>query len=91
MLGGTYRAGEAVQRILTKPETGAVMKANVGDLLVVPGRQSRIGLVIRVVGQDGAPPYVIRWQRDGHIAMVTPGQYARILPPAHGVLAGQSG
>jgi Domain of unknown function (DUF1918) len=58
------------------------MKANVGDLLVVPGRESRIGLVIRVLGPDGAPPYIIKWQRDGHIAMVTPGQYARILPPA---------
>jgi Domain of unknown function (DUF1918) len=58
------------------------MKANVGDLLVVPGPEYRTGVVVRVVGQDGAPPYVIRWQRDGHIAMVTPGQYARILPPA---------
>jgi hypothetical protein len=58
------------------------MKANVGDLLVVPGRESRTGLVIRVLGPDGAPPYVIKWLRDGHIAMVTPGQYARILPPA---------
>jgi hypothetical protein len=56
------------------------MKAKVGDLLVVPGTESRIGLVIRVIGQDGAPPYVIKWQSDGHIAMVTPGQYARIVP-----------
>ncbi len=48
-----------------------------------PAGNSRTGLVIRVLGQDGAPPYVIKWLRDGHIAMVTPGQYARILPPAH--------
>jgi len=26
-----------------------------------------------VVGKDGAPPYVIKWLSDGHIAMVTPG------------------
>ncbi len=61
------------------------MRANVGDLLVVPGMESRIGLVIRVLGQDGGPPYVIKWQSDGHIAMVTPGEYSRIVP------AGQHG
>jgi hypothetical protein len=64
------------------------MRANVGDLLVVPGRERRIGLVIRVLGRDGAPPYVVRWQGDGHIAMVTPGPYARILPPSEGTPTG---
>ena len=58
------------------------MRATVGDLLVVPGLESRTGVIIRVLGQDGAPPYVIKWQSDGHIAMVTPGPYARIVPPA---------
>jgi hypothetical protein len=57
-----------------------VMRANVGDMLVVPGRESRVGQVIRVVGPDGAPPYVVKWLSDGHIAMVTPSQYARIVP-----------
>ncbi|HTT53478.1 MAG TPA: DUF1918 domain-containing protein [Streptosporangiaceae bacterium] len=56
------------------------MRANVGDFLVVPGSENRIGLVIRVLGQDGTPPYVIKWQSDGHIAMVTPSPYARIAP-----------
>ncbi|HEY2127238.1 MAG TPA: DUF1918 domain-containing protein [Streptosporangiaceae bacterium] len=56
------------------------MRAKVGDLLVVPGSESRSGRVIRVLGQDGAPPYVIKWQKDGHIAMVTPGPYSRIVP-----------
>lgn len=56
------------------------MRANVGDLLVVPGPEIRTGLVIRVLGPDGTPPYVIKWQSDGHIAMVTPGEYSRIVP-----------
>jgi hypothetical protein len=56
------------------------MRAKVGDLLVVPGPETRTGLVIRVLGPDGAPPYVIKWQSDGHIAMVTPGEYSRIVP-----------
>ena len=51
-----------------------------GDTLVVPGPESRTGLVIRVLGPDGAPPYVIKWQSEGHIAMVTPGEYSRIVP-----------
>lgn len=56
------------------------MRAKVGDTLVVPGPENRAGLVIRVLGPDGGPPYVIKWQSDGHIAMVTPGEYARIVP-----------
>jgi len=56
------------------------MRANVGDWLVVPGPEIRKGLVIRVLGPDGAPPYVIKWQSGGHIAMVTPGEYSRIVP-----------
>jgi hypothetical protein len=30
------------------------MRANIGDVLVVAGSASRIGLIIAVVGQDGA-------------------------------------
>ena len=61
------------------------MRAKVGDLLVVSGSESRTGRVIRVLGPDGAPPYVIKWLSDGHIAMVTPSPYSRIVP------AGQQG
>jgi len=56
------------------------MRASVGDVLVLPGAESRTGLVIGVVGKNGAPPYVIKWLNDGHIAMVTPDPYARIVP-----------
>jgi Domain of unknown function (DUF1918) len=80
---------------LAEAGIGAVMRANVGDLLILPGRESRVGQVIRVVGQDGAPPYVVKWQSDGHIAMVTPSQYARIVPASHraspGLTAGSAG
>ena len=41
-------------------------------------------LIIGVVGQDGAPPYVIKWLSDGHIAMVTPDPYSRIVPASDG-------
>ena len=53
------------------------MRAQVGDRLVIPGSPGRGGLVV------GAPPYVIKWHRDGHIAMVFPDEYARIVPAGH--------
>ena len=58
------------------------MKAHVGDRLVLAGGPDRYGVVIGVLGQHGAPPYVIRW-RSGHVAMVLPDQYARIVPGGH--------
>ena len=60
------------------------MRAQIGDVLVVGGSESRTGLIIGVVGQDGTPPYVIRWLSDGHIAMVTPDPYSRIVPSSDG-------
>jgi hypothetical protein len=33
-----------------------------------------------VLGPDGQPPYIVRWLRGGHISMVVPDQYARIIP-----------
>lgn len=58
---------------------GSVMRARVGDTLVVPGSQTRTGVILRVVGQNGAPPYVVKWLAGDHIAMVTPDQYSRIV------------
>jgi hypothetical protein len=60
------------------------MRANIGDVLVVAGSESRTGLIIDVIGHDGAPPYVVKWRSDGHIAMVTPDAYSRIVPSSDG-------
>ena len=54
------------------------MRAQVGDRLVVGA--DRIGIVVAVPAKDGSPPYIIKWQKDGHIAMVLPDQYSRIIP-----------
>ena len=59
------------------------MKAHVGDRLVLAGGPDRYGVVIGVLGKDGAPPYIIRWRSNGHVAMVLPDQYARIVPAGH--------
>lgn len=58
------------------------MFARVGDQLIVEGDATRAGLIIGVPHEDGSPPYIVRWLTNGHIAMVSPGQFARIVPPA---------
>ena len=68
------------------------MRAHVGDQLVVG--EDRIGRVVGVPAADGAPPYIIKWLKDGHIAMVFPDQYARVIPawePAGGGGSGSKG
>ncbi len=55
------------------------MKARVGDKLVVEGDSERTALIIALPHEDGTPPYVVKWLKDGHISMVFPSQYSRIL------------
>jgi Domain of unknown function (DUF1918) len=44
------------------------MQANAGDELVIKGRhvgdEAREGVIIEVHGDDGAPPYLVRWEDD---------------------------
>jgi hypothetical protein len=55
------------------------MRADVGDRLVVGVDPERVGLIIAVPHADGTPPYVVRWLATGHIAMVSPGQFGRLI------------
>lgn len=59
------------------------MRAKVGDRLVVEGRtvgvHRRDGEIIEVRGEDGAPPYVVRWS-DGHEGLTFPGPDAHVVP-----------
>jgi Domain of unknown function (DUF1918) len=65
------------------------MRARVGDRLVVG--DDRIGEVVGVPSADGSPPYIIRWLKDGHIAMVLPDRYARIVPAGEPAVSDGSG
>lgn len=60
------------------------MRARVGDQIVVRGHRmgeaQRRGEVVEVRGDDGAPPYVVRWHRDGHQALFVPGLDATVEP-----------
>ncbi len=55
------------------------MKAQVGDRLVPDGDDHRVGVIIGLRNPDGSPPYVVRWLSDGHIALVFPGPYTRLV------------
>ncbi len=59
------------------------MQARVGDRLVVEGRTDtqhrREAEVLEVRGEDGAPPYVVRWD-DGHEGLTYPGGDAHVVP-----------
>lgn len=55
------------------------MYAQVGDRLVVGGDPDRIAVIINVPHTDGTPPYVVKWLATGHIAMVSPGQFGRVI------------
>ncbi len=64
-------------------ERRTTMKADVGDRLVTEGPNgSRECLIIGLHCADGTPPYVVRWQADGHIALVFPGPYTRLVHSA---------
>jgi len=44
------------------------MRANVGDELLIRGRhvgdEEREGVIVEIRGEDGAPPYLVRWRSD---------------------------
>ena len=59
------------------------MHASVGDRLVVEAHTDsthrREAEVLEVRGQDGGPPYLVRWD-DGHESLAFPGPDAHVVP-----------
>ncbi|TFV62412.1 DUF1918 domain-containing protein [Geodermatophilus sp. DF01-2] len=65
------------------------MEARVGDRIVVrsthQGEPERTGRVLEVRGEGGAPPYVVRWDPDGHTGVFYPAGTCAVVPePANG-------
>jgi hypothetical protein len=53
------------------------MKADQGDRLIEHrggAAPSRDGEILEVHGENGGPPYLVRWADDGHVALVFPGE-----------------
>jgi hypothetical protein len=56
------------------------MKARVGDRLVRDcGDSHRVCEIIGLNHADGSPPYVVRWLSDGHIGLLYPGPYTKVV------------
>jgi hypothetical protein len=57
--------------------------ASVGDRLIIHGTHVddhvRDGEILEVRGEDGGPPYVVRWS-DGHEGLTYPGPDAHVVP-----------
>ena len=53
------------------------MRAAIGDRIVVMGHHvgesKREALILAVGGEDGGPPYRVRWDDTGHEALFFPG------------------
>lgn len=64
-MDGTYGLDQEVDR----------MHAKAGDELIVKGRrqgdEDRFGEIVEVHGDNGSPPYLVRW-RDGRESVVFP-------------------
>jgi len=58
------------------------MFANVGDELVIEGHRvgepRRAGMVEEVRGDNGGPPYLVRWDDTGRSTLLFPGADCRI-------------
>lgn len=52
------------------------MQASVGDELLVHGRtvghHDRTARVLQVLGENGTPPYRVKFEDDGHEALMSP-------------------
>ncbi|WP_158881044.1 DUF1918 domain-containing protein [Amycolatopsis anabasis] len=61
------------------------MRATVGDEIHVHGRTvgsgDRRGEIVEVRGEDGSPPYLVRFD-DGHERLVFPGPDCEVETPA---------
>jgi hypothetical protein len=63
------------------------MKASVGDRLVIKGHRvgepDRDAEILEVHGDDGGPPYLVRWSEDGHEGLFFPSTDATVQHFSH--------
>lgn len=66
----------------THEVTQGGLRARPGDRLVVRGphvgERERDGEILDVLGEDGLPPYLVRWSDDGHVSRLFPGSDAYV-------------
>jgi Domain of unknown function (DUF1918) len=64
------------------------LRAKAGDRLVIKshhvGEPERDAEVLEVLGADGAPPFLVRWQDDGRVSRFYPSSDAYVEHFPHG-------
>jgi hypothetical protein len=67
---------------LQASEHGGRLWARPGDRLVIRARSlggpDRDAEILEALGEGGAPPFRVRWQDDGHVSEVFPGDDAYV-------------
>jgi hypothetical protein len=57
--------------------SASVLRAKPGDRLVIrahyTGEAEHDGEILEVLGENGAPPFAVRWDDDGHVSRLYPG------------------
>ena len=60
----------------------SVLRASPGDRLIVRrhhlDEHDRDGEILAVLGEDGSPPFTVRWEDDGHVSTLFPGSDATV-------------
>lgn len=60
----------------------SILRAEPGDRLVIrahhQGEPARDAEILEVLGENGTPPYLVRWQDDGHVSRLYPGSDAYV-------------
>jgi hypothetical protein len=68
--------------VKTHEHTSSILRAQPGDRLVVHGHHvgeaQRDGEILEVLGENGAPPYLVRWSDSGHVSRLFPGSDASV-------------
>jgi hypothetical protein len=58
----------------------SILRAEPGDRLVISGHHQgepeRDAEILEVLGENGAPPFIVRWSDDGHVSRLYPGSDA---------------
>jgi hypothetical protein len=62
--------------------SSSALRASPGDRLLVHGHHvgepARDAEILEVLGEKGGPPYVVRWQDDGHVSRFYPGSDVQV-------------
>jgi Domain of unknown function (DUF1918) len=69
------------------PSKPDALSASPGDQLVIRGHHlgepDRDGEILEVLGEDGAPPYRVRWEDSGQVSELFPGSDAYVKHLEH--------